>query len=527
MVVMEITKKRLRLPKLPRALLFALMFAVIGTSFIIYSSAASNSTISGTLFDDANRNGVVDSGEVPFASKGIAVYRQQDSSWVAGAVTDANGKFTFSGLEDGNYYVATIRSVWVELRGDYVPSFTSSSTDFELPVSLTGATNVNFGLRKIVRSRVIEQPISTVTTPKGMIVRSYNDAVTAQQVLDALNKGTLRGEEEKTTKIYFDYNSIAFCSSSYAGAPGSFSAFSASCWINWLGWVDTGDQVLFHEYGHAWSNYYDHIVQQDGTFNKYLAARGLSGDSRIGTNGYWDPREMIAEDYRQLFGSENARTYTQANKDIPPAKDVPGLEDFLRNTYTKSPAAGLGAPTNLTGSATSTAEGPAVNLSWTASTGSVYRYEIYRNGVKIGFVNSPTTTYYDGSNLTNSTSYNYYVKAVDSAGTSSAASNTITFTTPAVDIQKPTAPSNLISTAQTKNSISLQWMAGNDNVMISEYRIYQDARKHQSILKGTALGTTFTVSGLKARTSYTFYITAVDSSGNESLPSNTLTIKTR
>ena len=35
---------------------------------------------------------------------------------------------------------------------------------------------------------------------------------------------------------------------------------------------------MSHEYGHAWSLYYDTIVQQEGTLASYLKARGLDGD---------------------------------------------------------------------------------------------------------------------------------------------------------------------------------------------------------------------------------------------------------
>jgi hypothetical protein len=46
---------------------------------------------------------------------------------------------------------------------------------------------------------------------------------------------------------------------------------------------------------------------------------------------------MIAEDYRQLFGTASARAVTQMNRDIPDAKDVPGLEVFLAGAFTAPP----------------------------------------------------------------------------------------------------------------------------------------------------------------------------------------------
>lgn len=51
---------------------------------------------------------------------------------------------------------------------------------------------------------------------------------------------------------------------------------------------------------------------------------------------------MIAEDYRQLFGTPNAQAMPQANREIPPAASVPGLRDFLANTFRTPPAGGGG-----------------------------------------------------------------------------------------------------------------------------------------------------------------------------------------
>ena len=48
---------------------------------------------------------------------------------------------------------------------------------------------------------------------------------------------------------------------------------------------------------------------------------------------------MVAEDYRQLFGTANARSGNQVNRDLPPATDVPGLADYLSTTFRTSPVA--------------------------------------------------------------------------------------------------------------------------------------------------------------------------------------------
>ncbi|CAN5340959.1 hypothetical protein BH11ACT4_BH11ACT4_24540 [soil metagenome] len=83
-----------------------------------------------------------------------------------------------------------------------------------------------------------------------------------------------------------------------------------------------------------------------------------------------------------------------------------------------------GTPTASGTTATSTV------LAWTASTDAVgvTAYDVYRNGVVVGTVASPSFT---DSGLTASTSYSYTVKARDAAGNVSAASGAVSVTTPA------------------------------------------------------------------------------------------------
>jgi fibronectin type 3 domain-containing protein len=247
---------------------------------------------------------------------------------------------------------------------------------------------------------------------------------------------------------------------------------------------------------------------------------------------------MAADDYRRLFGSDTARqSMSFAGQDatqppvLPQPEDVPGLRDFFMNVYNKSPVSTAppapSAP--LTATATLSAEGPAVQLAWGASSGAA-SYEIYRNGAKIGSVNAPSTTYYDGNGLNYSTSYSYYIKPLSSTGTAGPASNTVTVTTPAPDTTKPTTPGSLTSPSQTQTSINLTWSAATDNVGVVGYRVYQvgGSRKNQfSTLLTTTTGTSYTVTGLTKGTSYSFYVTAIDAAGNESLPTKTLTVKTR
>lgn len=85
---------------------------------------------------------------------------------------------------------------------------------------------------------------------------------------------------------------------------------------------------------------------------------------------------------------------------------------------------GTTAPAAPTGLAVSSTTSTSVSLGWSASSGAT-SYSVFRNGVSVG---SSTSTSYTDSGLNASTTYSYYVEAVNSAGTS-APSSTVSATT--------------------------------------------------------------------------------------------------
>ncbi|MHC0447696.1 endonuclease [Flavobacterium sp. 3-218] len=93
--------------------------------------------------------------------------------------------------------------------------------------------------------------------------------------------------------------------------------------------------------------------------------------------------------------------------------------------------------------------------------------------------------------------------------------------TPSGDTQAPTAPASLASTTKTATSISLSWTASTDNVAVTGYDVYAN-----SALKTTVSGTTATITGLTASTSYSIYVKAKDAAGNTSASSNTISVTT-
>jgi len=172
------------------------------------------------------------------------------------------------------------------------------------------------------------------------------------------------------------------------------------------------------------------------------------------------------------------------------------------------------APSNLTVSGTTS---KTVSLSWVAATDNigVTSYSIYVNGVLTSSINGLTATI---SGLTPSTTYSFYVIAKDATVNSSPASNTVNGTTTAVvaDTEVPTPASSLTVTGSSANTVSLSWLAGTDNIGITNYDVYVDG-----LLKTSITGLSTIINGLTPSTTYSFYVIARDEAGNSSTASNT------
>ncbi|MFD0687579.1 glycosyl hydrolase family 18 protein [Actinomadura fibrosa] len=93
--------------------------------------------------------------------------------------------------------------------------------------------------------------------------------------------------------------------------------------------------------------------------------------------------------------------------------------------------------------------------------------------------------------------------------------------TPTDDTAAPTAPGNLRSTGKTATSVTLAWDASSDNVGVTGYDVYNGGTKAD-----TVTGTTATVSGLSAKTAYTFTVKARDAAGNTSPASAAVSVTT-
>jgi hypothetical protein len=303
-------------------------------------AAGTPSTVSGGVFYDDNRDGFQNDGEAPVTDAHIYLV-DSSNNIVANTLVDAAGHYSLGGISDGTYQLEAETNL---SSHDWVPTTTGSILPLKT-VTLSGSTiTQDFGYRQIVRSTTAGSPISSYTGGSGLTVESYDDVVPATTIYDDLMQGALVGPEAKYVTIRFDLNDQSVTATSVAETNGVYSNYRAYAYVSYQNWHDTADNVLFHEYGHAWSWYYAYIVQQDPNFTGYLQARGLSGDTRVGSQYQWMPAEMIAEDYRQLFGTASAASYQQMNQYIPAAGQVAGLKSYLSGTFMTGPGSASPSP---------------------------------------------------------------------------------------------------------------------------------------------------------------------------------------
>jgi FlaG/FlaF family flagellin (archaellin) len=309
--------------------------AVLISDQAVTAPPLAGGTIGGHVFQESDRDGVFETTEQPLSGAYVYLFNSS-GGYLGNALTDATGWYRFTGLPDGGYSIELAPTSWNPLKGDWVPDTTGTIFP-RRAVSLAGSVRADFGTRRIVRSSDAAAPISSYVGEGGLTVKSYDDAVSAKQIHDRLTSGALVGVESKDVTIRFDFAQTGRTYSMATKLNGVYTDYRATSDVTWSGWL-RGDGELFHEYGHAWSMYYANMVQADPTLGAYLQARGLGEDARVGTAYPWMPGELIAEDYRQLFGTVSAQGDTQMNRDIPVAKDVPGLKSFLSGAFMQSRA---------------------------------------------------------------------------------------------------------------------------------------------------------------------------------------------
>jgi len=161
-----------------------------------------------------------------------------------------------------------------------------------------------------------------------------------------------------------------------------------------------------------------------------------------------------------------------------------------------------------------------ISLAWTKAYDyvGVTRYDVFRNGVKVGQTTGLTLT---DTGLTPGTAYTYTIRAFDAAGNSTLSDGGVLRTL--ADTTKPSQPTALhvVSGTLTKTAVTIAWTGSTDNFAVVGYYVFRNGSRI-----GQTSSLNFADSGLKTKTNYTYTVQAFDSAGNVSLLSAQLVVTT-
>ena len=155
-------------------------------------------------------------------------------------------------------------------------------------------------------------------------------------------------------------------------------------------------------------------------------------------------------------------------------------------------------------------------ITWTASTDNieVAGYNLYYQGEdqELTLINTAGVieeTEYTLTGLTPETTYQIVVEAVDEAGNIARARAVEVVTLE--DTEAPDAPTNVKASEITETSAKITWTASTDNIKVAGYNIYVD---DVQVNRDLVTGTEYTLTDLKAGSTYKVVVEAVDTSNN-------------
>ncbi len=154
-------------------------------------------------------------------------------------------------------------------------------------------------------------------------------------------------------------------------------------------------------------------------------------------------------------------------------------------------------------------------FTWNEVPAASYDVRYRQVGTRTWTTTNTTTTSTILSGLSATTEYEAQVRSKCSSNTSNYSAS-LRFTTSAatsgLDTTAPSRPLNVQASDITQTTVTINWVASTDNVAVTGYDIYQGETNI-----GTVTGTSASITGLTANTSYTFSVRAKDAAGNESL----------
>ncbi len=161
------------------------------------------------------------------------------------------------------------------------------------------------------------------------------------------------------------------------------------------------------------------------------------------------------------------------------------------------------------------------NGSFTDSGELVFSQGANQNTSVSGSFTVPTSALDGSTRMRVSMKYNGIPSSCETFSYGEVEDYTITFGGGTADTEAPSAPTNLAASNVTETTLDLTWTASTDNVGVTGYDVYQGAS-----LLGTVTGTSASITGLTADTSYSFSVQAKDAAGNVSASSNVVNVTT-
>ena len=267
------------------------------------------------------------------------------------------------------------------------------------------------------------------------------------------------------------------------------------------------------------------VVTQGATFKitgKVAPARtGRTTVLQLAKNGAWTEVKRAYQSSAGVvtFSTSLTAQGTFSYRVLALAEDgAPAVASAVETVTTSLPA-----PTGLQGVAGSTT----VNLSWTAPTASgITGYNVFRRTDNSDFpagwtkVNPSlvTGTTYQATGLTENLTYYFSVKSVSATDESAFAPKISVKTLVAPDVTPPPAPTKpTLEPADGTIQVSWNSVVAND---LAGYHVYRKTGPGTYVKVNTSLlapaVTTLRVEGLTNGTAYTFAVSSVDTTGNES-----------
>ncbi len=184
------------------------------------------------------------------------------------------------------------------------------------------------------------------TTPEGTTIEiDTKSGFTYDSIYKLLKDNAYPGDYATIAKTFtINVQDIYPSSVSYhCDFVGGVTSFHASMYLSGVnsGFSVAPDSTMAHEYGHVWTLYHLCIDQKSSWTNYYNTrwdnADGsltLGQDSRLGTAYEWTNSEIIADDYRLLFGDPMASAArNHLNTILPDPRVQPDLKDWLLNVW--------------------------------------------------------------------------------------------------------------------------------------------------------------------------------------------------